>query len=151
MSGVLRTKDITLVVLPSGSITQIDGVQTVSQPRAGSCVPSRLAMTLGNLTSSFDLPAQFPAMISVQLNDNCNSPVSNASVVAEFSNGDPPLTLSGDGVTDIYTESWQPGVVQQNMSVTIRANVTPYPEASMVLTGNVEANVTGAQPRGYRE
>ena len=144
MSGVLRTKDVTLVVTPNGSVAQLAG----ATPRAGACVPSGLAMTLGNLTTSFDLPAQYPAMISVQLTDNCNSPVSNASVVAEFSNGDPPLTLAGDGSSDIYTESWQPGVVQQNMSVTIRADVAPYAEAVLTLTGNVEMNIAPVLSRG---
>ncbi len=148
MSGVLRTKDVTLVVTPSGSISQVGAQVEAAGPRDAACVPSRLAMTLGNLTTSFDLPAQYPAMISVQLTDNCNSPVSNASVVAEFSNGDPPLTLSGDGSSDIYTESWQPGVVQQNMSVTIRANVAPYTEAVVTLTGNVEMNVAPVLSRG---
>lgn len=149
MSGVLRTKDVTLVVTPNGSISQMGGAQVeAAAPRAGACVPSGLAMTLGNLTTSFDLPAQYPAMISVQLTDNCNSPVSSASVVAEFSNGDPPLTLSGDGTSNIYTESWQPGVVQQNMSVTIHANVAPYVEAVLTLTGNVEMNAAPVLSRG---
>jgi uncharacterized protein (TIGR03437 family) len=145
MGGALRTKDVTLVVTPTGSVAQAVEAQ---QPRASGCIPSKLAMTLGNLTTSFDLPAQYPAMISVQLTDNCNSPVSNASVVAEFSNGDPPLSLSGDGTSDIYTESWQPGVVQQNMSVTIHANVAPYSEAVLTLTGSVEANVAPVLSRG---
>jgi uncharacterized protein (TIGR03437 family) len=144
MSGVLRTKDITLVVTGPGSVAQVEN----GGPRDATCVPSGLAMTLGNLTTNFDLPAQYPAMISVQLTDNCNSPVSHASLVAEFSNGDPPLSLSGDGVSDIYTESWQPGVVEQNMSVTIHANVAPYSEAVLTLTGNVETNVAPVLSRG---
>jgi uncharacterized protein (TIGR03437 family) len=140
------------VVTPTGGIAQVEALVQTSealvQNRDAACVPSKLAMTLGNLTTSFDLPAQFPAMMSVQLTDNCNSPVPNASVVASFSNGDPPLTLSGDGVTNVYTESWQPGNVQPNMAVTLRANVAPYPEASMVLTGNVEPNVAPVLNRG---
>lgn len=147
MSGALRTKDVTLVVTPTGSVAQPE-ISSAEGPRAGACSPSKLAITLGNLTTSFDVPAGFPAMLSVQLTDNCNSAVTNASVVAEFSNGDPPLTLAGDGVTDVYTESWQPGVAQPNMSVTIRANVSPYPEASLVLTGNVESNVAPILNRG---
>ena len=70
-------------------------------------------------------------------------------MVASFSNGDPPLTLFGDGVTNIYSESWQPGVVQPNMSVTIRANAPNYPEASLVLTGNVEPNVAPVSEPGW--
>ena len=146
MSGALRTKDVTLVVTPGTGVLLKQ--QAWQRHAAGACVPSGLAMTLGNLTTSFDVPAQFPAMLSVQLTDNCNSPVSNASVVAEFSNGDPPLTLSGDGSSNIYTESWQPGVVQQNMSVTIRADAAPYDEAVLTLTGNVEMKVAPVLIRG---
>jgi uncharacterized protein (TIGR03437 family) len=145
MSGVLRTKDVTLVILPGVGFTQINGIQSDATM---SCAPSQLALTLGNLTTSFDLPAQFPAQLSVQLTDNCNSPVTNASVVATFSNGDSPLTLAGDGVSDIYADSWQPGVAQPNMSVTIRASAAPYPEASLVLTGNMEPNVAPVLNRG---
>jgi uncharacterized protein (TIGR03437 family) len=148
MSGVLQTKDVTLVVLPGSGFTQTLGEQSLAGSRDATCTASHLALTLGNLTTSFDLPAQFPAMISVQLTDNCNSPVPNATVVASFSNGDVPLRLYGDGVTNIYSDTWQPGVVEPNMSVTIRANAPTYPEASMVLTGNVEPNVAPVLNRG---
>jgi uncharacterized protein (TIGR03437 family) len=138
MGGALRSKDVTLVVKPQAGLL----------PPDSACVPTRLSITLGNLDANFSVPAQYPALISAQVFDNCNTPVTNASVTATFSNGDPPLTLVGDGVSNTYFETWQPGTASASMGVTVRANLDPYPEVSQTFTGAVQASAAPVLNRG---
>ena len=131
MGNALRTKDVTLVV-----------------QSAPGCMATRLVGTLGHLGTSFDIPAGAPAVISAQVSDNCGNAVPNASVVATFSNGDPSLTLAGDGTTNSYLETWQPSSAAPNISVTLRASAPPLQPAVQVLAGTVENGVAPILNRG---
>jgi len=143
MGGIFRTKDVTLVVVSNTAAAAFaDG------PRDAGCTPSKLVLTLGNLSTSFQSPVQYPAVISAQVNDNCNNPVAGASVSASFSNGDPPLQLLNDGISNTYTETWQPGNAQAGMSVTVRADLDPYQEAVAVLSGTADMNAAPVLNRG---
>jgi uncharacterized protein (TIGR03437 family) len=65
-------------------------------------------------------------------------------VVANFSNGDAPLTLPGDHTTNIYSSTWQPGAVFPEMTVTIQASANTLPQAVQQFTGGVNQNNTPA-------
>ncbi|MEI9812117.1 MAG: hypothetical protein WDO18_05325 [Acidobacteriota bacterium] len=44
----------------------------------------------------------------MQVRDNCGAAISDATVVARFTNGDPPLTLDPDDApTGVYAATWQ--------------------------------------------
>jgi uncharacterized protein (TIGR03437 family) len=82
------------------------------------------------------------------VNDNCATPVTDASVTASFDNGDAPVTLSGDG-TGFYSASWVPGRVASSVTVTFSATdaTVPPPSAgssapvsSVLRIGSVAAN-----------
>lgn len=134
MNGVLRMVNITLVVTPS-AFTEPAGIRA-----AGGCTPSRLALTQTGLVNNFAIPAGWPATLIVQLNDDCGSPVQNGSVVASFSNGDPPLSLRGDQQTSAYSATWQPGAVLPQMTITMRATAGSFPQTTAQFIGAVNQN-----------
>jgi uncharacterized protein (TIGR03437 family) len=80
----------------------------------------------------------------MQLNDDCGSSVPNGTVVASFSNGDPPITLLGDGQSPFYSATWQPGNASTNVSVTLDAAAPGLASASAQLAGGVNTNATPA-------
>ena len=131
MGTSLRTKDVTLVIRP-----------------AIGCVSTKLAVALGNLSTNFDVIAGTPVVISARVSDDCLNGIPNASVVATFSNGDPSLTLAGDGISNTYVETWQPSSAASNMSVTLRVSAPAFPPAVIVLTGTVEAGTAPVLNRG---
>lgn len=140
MSNVVRTVNVTVVVLPAGSAAGFDATASAElAPRAG-CVASKLALTEVGLVNNFSVPAKWPATLIVQLNDDCGAAVSGGSVVASFSNGDAPLTLRGDGQGATYSATWQPSAATSQMSVSIEANAAPLQAASMQLVGGVSQN-----------
>ncbi|MEO8099198.1 MAG: putative Ig domain-containing protein [Acidobacteriota bacterium] len=107
---------------------------------AGACSANRMAVANAGLTNSFAVPAGWPATLTVNVYDNCGAAVSNVSVVASFTNGDPPLTLFPDDLTGTYSATWQPVNVQDPMNVTVTAVSADYPQASTTLLGTVKSN-----------
>lgn len=89
--------------------------------RAAGCTPSKLAVTPTGPFNNFNVPAGWPEALVVDLRDDCGQPVEGASVVASFSNGDPPLTLRADGDSGAYSADWQPGAPADNINIVIRA------------------------------
>jgi uncharacterized protein (TIGR03437 family) len=138
MSGVVRTKDVTVIVTPA-SAPAASARRAAAGP-AANCIPTRLAITQAGIANSFVIPAGWPATLIVQLTDDCGSAVTNASTSASFSNGDPPLSLDSDRTTGAYTGTWQPGIVTQQMSVTIRASASGLTQATAQLSGTINAN-----------
>ncbi len=126
VDGVLRTVGVTLIVAPAN------------------CSPTRMLATHTALPNTFSVPAGWPAMLAVQLNDDCGAPVLNASVVANFSSGDPPLSLVGDRLTGTYSATWQPGKAASQMTVSAVAAASLLPPVSAQLIGSVNPNTAPA-------
>ena len=99
-----------------------------------------MAVGTTGLANNFTVPAGWPATLTVEVRDNCGAAVSNATVVARFSNGDPPMTLDADDVTGIYSATWQPGTALEQTNVTISALNSDFPTASASLVGSVKEN-----------
>ena len=136
MSGVVRTVNVTTVVQPSsGSSSAIRADAVTAAP----CTASKLAITETGLVNNFSVPAGWPATLIAQLNDDCGARVTNGSVIASFSNGDAPLTLRGDSLGN-YSATWQPGVVSQQMVVTLNASEGALALATAKLIGGITAN-----------
>ncbi len=134
MNGIVRTVNVTLVVTGQTAAPQA--------PHAVGCTPAHLALAQTALASNFQVPAGWPATLIVQLNDDCGNPVPGASVVASFSNGDPPLTLPGDQTSNLYSATWQPSAVIPSMTVTVHGASAggALQPATQVFPGAVEAN-----------
>jgi uncharacterized protein (TIGR03437 family) len=122
IGGVLRTVSVTFVVT------------------SGGCAPSSAVLTQTGLAGNFSVPAGWPVPLIVQLSDNCGSPVSNGSAVATFSNGDPPLALTGDGRSGTYSAAWQPGSAATQMAITIRGTAPALLPAAAQSIGSVSPN-----------
>ena len=126
---------VTLVVRPAGTITAL-----AADAQAAGCTPSKVALTQTGLVNNFTVPAKWPAALIVQLNDDCGAALTNGSVVASFSNGDPPLSLRGDGQSGTYSTTWQAGTVTPRMVVTLQAAAGTLQPATAQLTGGISQN-----------
>lgn len=138
MGGVLRSVNVTLAVPPPVSGTPFARATT------STCAPSLLAIAQTGIVDNFSVPAGWPASLIVQLYDNCGNQISNGSVVASFSNGDPPLTLPGDQVTNVYAATWQPGTVVPSMTVTVNGASGTLQPAVAQFVGGVNPNASPA-------
>jgi uncharacterized protein (TIGR03437 family) len=117
--------------------------------RAASCSPTKAAVATTGMPDNFSIPAGWPSTISVQVRDNCGAAIAGATVVARFTNGDPPLSLDPDDApTGVYSATWQPGVVANPMNVTISALTSTYPEAKAALAGSIRENKVPTLARG---
>jgi len=133
--GEVRSVNVTMVVTPLSSAV------ASSKSRSAGCSASRLALTQTGTPNHFTVPAGWPATLIMRLNDDCGSPVVDGSVVANFSNGDPPISLLGDQVTGTYSAAWQPGRVTPQMTVSVFATAGTFDPAKTDLIGTVGPNV----------
>ncbi len=134
ISSVLRAVNVTLIVQSAGSTANVDA------PAAQvACAPTQLAVTETGIVNNFAVPAGWPATLTVQLNDDCGNSVTGANVVASFSNGDPALTLLGDGQGN-YSATWQPGSTSAQARVTIEAVAGSLAPAQFQILGSISGN-----------
>jgi uncharacterized protein (TIGR03437 family) len=83
----IRPIAILLVVAPPG--TKPNAIHAA----AAGCAPSQLLPVITSLGANFSIPAGWPALVETRVVDDCGNAVTNGSVVATFSNNDPPLAL----------------------------------------------------------
>jgi uncharacterized protein (TIGR03437 family) len=106
------------------------------QPAASSCTPQRLHAVHRTLSNNFSAPVGWSTPIEVQVADDCGNAVTNATVVASFTNGDAPLMLASqkDGT---YAATWRPGNAAKQATVTVRAALSPLQPTELSATGEV--------------
>jgi uncharacterized protein (TIGR03437 family) len=138
--GTSQTVNVLLLVTPSTSAAQDDMRMQAAGSAAAACAPQRLLAVTRLLGGGFSSPAGWPQTIEVLAVDDCGNPATGATVVASFSNGDPPLVLTGVG-GGIYTGTWKPGTASTSTMVTVRAGMAPLGEAVLQVQGQVSANV----------
>jgi uncharacterized protein (TIGR03437 family) len=138
-NGFVRTVDVTFLVTGQSA-----GGKAAEVPHAVGCTPSRVILTQTALSNNFAVPAGWPASLIVLLNDDCGNAVSNGSVVASFSNGDPPVALPGGNTSNVYSTTWQPSTAIQSMTVTINASSGALQPSMQQLVGGVEQNTLAA-------
>ena len=139
--GIVRMLNVTLVVTPPASVAPPPASSIVPHGQANAvCMPNSLAVTQTGMANNFAVPAGWPSSLMVQLNDDCGSPVTNGSVVASFSNGDAPVPLSGDQSTNVYSATWQPGVILPQITITIRASAGLLQPVRQQFIGTVDQN-----------
>ncbi len=115
--GSVRTVNL-LLVLVAGGTSRLTG--------QAACVPTRLLPVFTTLGSEFRVPAGWPLPVEARVVDDCANPLVTGSVMASFSNGDPPLTLVSlrDGR---WSGTWQPrNTATDQVTVTLAAeNLEP--------------------------
>jgi uncharacterized protein (TIGR03437 family) len=103
-SGAARTVSL-LFVTVSGAAAGAQAGRVVYPRASAQCMPTRLFPVFTSLGYDFDVAAGWPVSLETLVVDDCGVPLGAGSVVATFSNGDPPLGLASlkDGR---WTASW---------------------------------------------
>ncbi len=141
----VRTVNVVLIVTGSAqSPTLISNGKTASRaelkPAAG-CSPSKLVAVQTGLVSNFSTPAGWPTPLAIQLADDCGSAVTNASVVATFSNGDAPIALQlSDNRNAVYSATWNPHGAASQVTVSATATAPPLKSATAQIIGTISPN-----------
>jgi uncharacterized protein (TIGR03437 family) len=100
----------------AGSSSSPGGVAADAQ---GSCQTQSLVPTVtGSIGPSFTVTQSQPVSLNVSVVDNCNNTVQGAAVTANFSDGDPSITLTPQG-NGVWTGTWTPKSAQAQMNVLI--------------------------------
>lgn len=132
--GSVRTVNV-LYLLANGGVSS----NSISGPRplaaGGSCAPTKLLPLVTSLGSQFTVPAAWPNTLGVQVVDDCGNPDVSGTVIASFSNGDPPLPLislkNGN-----WTGTWQ---VRNSNAPLIAVTVTAD-NATLGLSGSISVS-----------
>ncbi len=132
--AAVRSVNVALVRLDNTGVAENQGA------RDAACVPSALALIQTGLTNNFSVRAGWPAVVSTQLLDDCGNPVRGASVVASFSNGDPPLALASDPYSTSFSATWQPRSAGEAITVRVDATFGSLRPDSVQVSGNLSAN-----------
>lgn len=115
--GRVRTIGVTTIVAAGASPSSAK-----SDPSAGgACQPTQLLPAVTSLGNDFNVPGGWPVALEVQVQDDCGTPLESGSVVAEFSTGDPPVSLiSLKGGR--WDGTWQNRRTQDGVTITVRAS-----------------------------
>ncbi len=136
-SAAVRTVNVTLIV-PAGTGTPNPQIVPKAAP---SCAPAKLVPTQTGLVSNFAQPVAWPTPLSIQLLDDCGNTVTNGQVVATFSNGDPPLALTGSNPTSgVYSATWTPRSAASQVVISAKASAAGLAPATATITGQVAPN-----------
>lgn len=142
-SSEVRSVNVTLIVTAAGAAATVRAGRTEATPEAASasCTPSQLVGTQTGLNNNFAQPAGWPTPLTVNLMDDCGSPVNGASLSTTFSNGDPAMELSPlDKSSGMYLGTWTPRNPAPQVTVMATARFSPFPVAMSQVTGQVSPN-----------
>jgi hypothetical protein len=136
--GAVRTVNVLFVLAAAGDGTAAQGIRAVDE----ACVPTRLLPLITSFGSGFTVPAGWPNSLEARVVDDCGRPLAEGSVVATFSNGDPPLPLvplkDGRWVKDWTARN----AAQESLTLRITAEEPGRRiEGRVEVTGGVRATV----------
>ncbi len=100
---------VQLIVTPSAA---------AASPAQDGCVPTRLVAVLTDLGLDFNVSQGFPTAIETLVVSDCGTPLLQGAVTAEFSNGDPALSLSSLQ-NGLWAATWAPLAPVDEMTVEI--------------------------------
>jgi len=130
--------NVLFVVVPAApAAADGDGVPGAFE----TCVPQKLLAVFRNLANNFASSVGYPNTLEAQVVDDCGSAVANATVVASFSNSDPPVALVSLG-NGIYSGNWRPINQTGRVTVTMRALLPPLQAAEVTAQGAISQNPT---------
>jgi uncharacterized protein (TIGR03437 family) len=130
--GSSQVVDLLLVLsATAGTSSARVHVDTTAAP---TCTPSKLLPVFTTIGSGFNAPAAWPEPLVVDVVDDCGNPFNTGSVIASFTDGDPPISLISTGNGN-WAGTWVPQANTAGLAVRADAQALP-------LTGSVQ--VTGA-------
>jgi uncharacterized protein (TIGR03437 family) len=142
------------LIFADGSPAQVVDVLLLVTPASGAesaagsaaCTPSRLLVVQRVLSANFSASVSYGTPVEAQVVDDCGANVTNATVVASFSSGDPPLTLASLG-NGIYSGTWKPHNSTAQVTVRVRADRPPLQAGESTSQGVVTGG--GVLPAVY--
>ena len=134
--GSVSAVKISVIVSSSAGATPAG--QSEARPEhpadSGSCTPTKLVPALTTLGQTFTVSAGWPAALIVSVKDDCGMPMQpSGSVVVNFSDGEPSLTLQSQGAGS-WENTWSTGT-SSTAGVTLKIQA-----ANQGLTGNEVVN-----------
>ncbi len=132
------TQTVTVLFLVLSSASPADRFVTQGVT-AAACVPQRLLAVSRLLGGGYSSPVGWPRSLELLAIDDCGNPALTATVVASFSNGDPPLVLV-NLANGSYSGTWKPGSPAAQTALTVRVNQSGLAEATLQFSGDVAAN-----------
>ncbi len=126
--GSAQTVGVTFLVIGAA------GTGSSLSPEDTGCVPQKLFAADRSVGSSFSSPVGYPRTLEVYVADNCGNPSGNGTVIASFSNGDPPIVLVSL-LNGIYTATWQPGTAAAQVVITETASSPGLASAVLQVSG----------------
>ena len=129
---------VLLVPAPPSAPAALHGTLAAA---AAVCTPTQLAPVFTLLGNSFQTPGGWPATLQVEVLDNCGNPLTDGTVVASFSTGDPELSMVSLGGGQ-WAGTWQPhGTAAAQATITVNAtSFKPVLIGSAVISGTLSAN-----------
>ena len=121
--GRVRTIRVTAIVAPApGSVStkSASAVRASASAVSSGCQATELLPAVTSLGGGFSVPAGWPVALQVQVQDDCGTPFDKGSVIAEFSNGDPPLSLTALS-GGRWDGTWQTNLSQKGVTITVKA------------------------------
>jgi hypothetical protein len=110
------------------------------------CVPSQVNGVFTSLPTGFQATVGLPVPIEVEILDSCAQAMNSGTVVATFSNGDPPVALTPIG-GGLWDGTWTPQTAAAQATITVQAAESDTVAGMLQLTGAVAANT--ATPIAY--
>ena len=138
-----RHIEVLIVVTPaSGS------GNTAAHAQAPGCTPTKLIPVFTQLGADFATVAAWPTAVEVIVVDDCGNFLTNGSVTASFSDGDPSLPLSSlnDGH---WSATWQPINSRPSVVITVDAQeLLPKLQGAQAIGGTLQTNPTAPSVAG---
>ncbi len=134
LENISRSTDVLFVVLPAGA------KPAAARDATTGCTPTKLGVIQTSTPSNFSTPAGWPTALSFRVLDDCANPVTSASTLVNFSNGDVPLSAPlTDPASGTYSATW---VSNKAGAVTVTARVAAigFPTITSQLIGAVAAS-----------
>lgn len=134
------TRVISLLLLVTSGATPA-AIRAAPLTTASGCKPTKLLPVFLGPGNSFNVPAAWPTPILVSVVDDCGSSLVAGDVHAEFSNGDPVLTLASLN-NGTWAGTWPPGnprssgIIIEAIAAAANSNIVGETE----ITGGVAAN-----------
>lgn len=162
--GRTRTVDVSVVMLPPGAVASANfappdenaftASSTVLEPAAAphaattGCTPTQIAVQNASLAGNFSQAAGAPVSVLARVFDDCANPVTNASVLVHFSNGDPDLRATlKDAKTGTYAATWNP-LQTGALTVTARAASGNFSDTTITPGTVTASNSPMIRPQG---
>jgi len=124
--------ELALVVAPGASVV-VQGT---------ACTPTRLAPLITSLGAGFTATAGWPTPLEARIANDCGQPLEQGTVVASFSNNDPPMALAPlrEGR---WSGTWQPRHPAAAVTISLRAESgSPRLAGAVEVSGGLGVNPT---------